>query len=193
MLPVIENYAKECPDFNLFGMSYDEFHEDIFELIDHFEHGSNRIKTIVSSMKDFSRYTAKENMSWIDPKDIVSKAIAMTKGHLKKMVKSFEVHIQKDFPPILTSREALEHVIVNLLINTAQVTDKHNSWVKLHVALTGEKRDQLAIEVSDNGTGMDEETLKKIFDPFFTTKAPGAGTGLGLYICHSLVAELGGH
>ena len=48
------------------------------------------------------------------------------------------------------------------------------------------------LEVSDNGSGMNEETIKKIFDPFFTTKSPGKGTGLGLSISHNLIEQIGG-
>jgi two-component system NtrC family sensor kinase len=48
------------------------------------------------------------------------------------------------------------------------------------------------ITVSDNGSGIDDQTRLKIFDPFFTTKPPADGTGLGLYVCHNLVESLGG-
>ncbi|MCA9619643.1 MAG: response regulator, partial [Myxococcales bacterium] len=54
-----------------------------------------------------------------------------------------------------------------------------------------EARDVI-ITVRDNGPGMSEEVQRRATEPFFTTKPVGVGTGLGLSVCHNLVADLGG-
>jgi CheY-like chemotaxis protein len=50
----------------------------------------------------------------------------------------------------------------------------------------------VVLSVADNGTGMNEETLKKAVDPFFSTKELGKGTGLGLSMVHGLAIQLKG-
>jgi CheY-like chemotaxis protein len=48
------------------------------------------------------------------------------------------------------------------------------------------------VSVSDNGSGIDLETMPRIFEPFFTTKLKGKGTGLGLSVAHGIMLEHGG-
>ena len=48
------------------------------------------------------------------------------------------------------------------------------------------------LEVSDDGVGMDAETVKRAFEPFFTTWSDAGGTGLGLAVVKSIVADHGG-
>ncbi len=50
----------------------------------------------------------------------------------------------------------------------------------------------VAIDITDTGTGMSEETLTRVFEPFFTTKPIGEGTGLGLSQIHGFAAQAGG-
>jgi len=192
LMPILDDYARVRQDFELFGMSYPEFRKDIFKLLDNVEHGSSRINAIVSDLKEYAGSRDKAERRLVDIKTVIEKGVALCTGEIKKKVKSFEMNIPEGFPKIFTNPEAVEQVLVNILINAVHAADKEDSYVRLNVRLVDTPRDHLMIEVSDNGCGMDEKTMGKIFDPFFTTKAVGIGTGLGLFVSHSSIEGLGG-
>jgi PAS domain S-box-containing protein len=84
----------------------------------------------------------------------------------------------------------LTQVLMNILINAEEAlkdATKGNIDIKVYP-----DKDWARIEVSDNGTGIDEENLETIFHPFFTTKSVGEGTGLGLSTCYSIVTAHNG-
>ena len=192
VIPIIDDYAGNHQYLEIFGMSYPEFRNDIFELIVNLEHASSRINDVMFDLRGFVRKSYKEEPCWIDLKQIIENGIAICRSQIRKSVKSFDVNIADDLPLFYTDPGALEQILVNFLINAAQAADKENSWVKLSVKQGKDIwRDHLIIEVSDNGCGMDIAIREKIFNPFFTTKASGEGTGLGLFVSNSLAEALG--
>jgi PAS domain S-box-containing protein len=192
LIPIIDDYVEDHQDFGLFGMSYPEFRKDIFKLLDNMEHGSCRINATVSRLKEFIQRRDRGEKRRVNLKKVIENVVDICQAQIKKMVKTLEVSVPKDLPPIFTDPQALEQILINLLINAAQAADKEDSCVRINVVPEKTRRNRLMIEVKDNGCGMDDETTRKIFDPFFTSKAPGTGTGLGLYVCHNLIDGIGG-
>jgi signal transduction histidine kinase len=192
LIPIIDDYAKKQQDFELYGMSYPEFQEDLFRILDSIEHTSNRIVETGSGLREFVKTASEEKRLWVDMGKVIKKSVAVCRGQIRRKVKSFEINIANDLPPIYTDPLALEQVLVNLLINATQAVDGDDSRVMLSAKLGNKLRDYLIIEVSDNGCGMDEETKERIFDPFFTTKEDERQSGLGLFICRNLIEGLGG-
>lgn len=192
LIPIIDDYAGNHQDLELFGMTYPEFRNDIFNLVNNLEHASSRINDIMSDLMEFVKNSYKGEQGWVDLNQVIEKGIAVCRSQIRKRVKSFDVNISKNVPQVYTDPKALEQILVNLLINAVHASDKKNSWVKLSVKQgKGIWRDHLIVEVSDNGCGMDIATREKIFDPFFSTKVSGEGTGLGLFVTNSLVEVLG--
>jgi signal transduction histidine kinase len=192
LIPIIDEHAGSNGDFELFGMSYPEFREDIFKLLGNLEHASGRISTTVEGLREFVKRSDKGKQRWVELRQVVESAVAICQSQVKNMVKSFEVDIAEDLPRIFSDPEALEQVLINLLINAAQAVDKEDSWVTLRIKQGNSCRDHVVVLVSDNGCGMDEKTQGKVFEPFFSTKASGRGTGLGLFVSRNLIEELGG-
>lgn len=96
---------------------------------------------------------------------------------------------------VIANEARLRQVILNLAINAFEATSPGTGHVRTTLLDRG---GNLEIQMTDNGSGIDAESLGRIFEPFYTQKrsASGlgdhAGTGLGLSIVHSIVANLGG-
>ncbi len=105
--------------------------------------------------------------------------------------------------PVKADLGQFEQVIVNLTVNArdampggGQLVIRTRNMAADEVATYGargiEPGDHVAIEVEDNGTGIEPEIIEKIFEPFFTTKEVGKGTGLGLSMVYGIVKQTGG-
>ena len=80
----------------------------------------------------------------------------------------------------------LRQVVWNLLLNGAESIDGDGV---IALVVQKNKNNWITVDISDNGSGMDEETVKNIFNPFFTTKPDG--TGLGLSIVYRILETYG--
>ena len=192
VLPIIDNYAKNHEGFELLGKSYPEFRKEVFAIVDNIEHASSRITTTVSGLRKFVSRNSAENQRCVQLKQVIEDVVVICRGRLMEEVRSFEVSIPEDLPPIAVDPVSLEQVLVNLLINAIQATDKKNSWIRIDARQDRSLQSHLIVEISDNGCGMEEEIREKIFEPFFTTKGSESGAGLGLFVSKILVEGLGG-
>jgi two-component system NtrC family sensor kinase len=82
----------------------------------------------------------------------------------------------------------LQQVFLNLLLNAVDAVEP-GGWVRVGAEASG---GQARVWVADNGCGMTEEERAQAFDAFYTTKPVGEGSGLGLFIAYSIVANHGG-
>jgi signal transduction histidine kinase len=104
-----------------------------------------------------------------------------------------EVEIQvsgaPETPKLTAVRDQVHQMLLNLLLNAIHASPPGGK-VQVRVTPGGPGgRKGAAIEIVDTGPGIAEEDLERIFDPFFTTKGPDQGNGLGLMICHRIVAD----
>jgi signal transduction histidine kinase len=154
--------------------------------------GAERIAEIVSGLRTFA-YVKSTALEPVDLHQVLEDALQMTGAELRHHA-ALVIDIQNT-PTVIGRRNDLVQVLVNLLINARHAlpldTPANN---RIDVILrTDDSTDELAIvEIHDNGHGIPHEQLSTIFDPFYTTKEIGEGTGLGLYICHNLVAGMNG-
>jgi two-component system, cell cycle sensor histidine kinase and response regulator CckA len=125
---------------------------------------------------------------------------------LRRLLRSditLEAHYSSDICPVKVDAGQMQQVVLNLASNARDAMPNGGSlmievkpleldasYARQHPGLMPGKYIMLA--VSDNGTGMDSETVSHIFEPFFTTKGQGKGTGLGLATVNGIVKQNGG-
>lgn len=111
---------------------------------------------------------------------------------------NLRTHIEPDLWPLETDPVQLEVALLNLILNARDALGKDGT-IEIRARnepapdVPGEdSRDQVIIEVADNGSGIAPDILEKVFEPFFTTKPVGQGTGLGLSQVQSFATDSGG-
>jgi two-component system sensor histidine kinase PhcS len=120
----------------------------------------------------------------------VQSALNFTAHELRNI--SIEQHLNSDLL-IQGSRSHIVQILVNLLTNAARAIQPVAASRQGHIRIHGTiSHGRLYVTIWDNGIGMDAKTLRRIFEPFFTTRDVGQGMGLGLSICHTIVANHGG-
>ncbi len=117
------------------------------------------------------------------------------------------ITIHREFAEDLLAIEADEsqigQVLINLYINAADAMPDGGELILktmnvTHQEMKNKRYDPkpgryVLLQVTDNGTGMDEKTMERIFEPFFTTKEMGGGSGLGLASVYGIIKGHGGY
>jgi len=150
--------------------------------------GAGRVAAIARDLRAFSRPDDR-SAEVIDVGPVLHAAVNLARVEIEQRAR-----LERDYAQtgsVAATATQLAQVFLNLLTNAAQsfrVADLATNRVTVRTRVD---HGVLAIEVADTGEGIPRERISRIFEPFFTTK-PGVGVGLGLWICQSTVAELGG-
>jgi signal transduction histidine kinase len=167
--------------------------DELKEIAEQFQIQIGRCAAITREILRFGRQDAPQVQD-VDLTDFLPKVGSMIQN--KAAVNGIEVtcEVAPDVPNVLADPGQLQQVMINLLNNAIHaVVDRHGSkGGRVEVVARNDERGRAVVTVSDNGCGINQESMSKIFMPFFTTKAPGQGTGLGLSVCHSIIDSLGG-
>ena len=163
-------------------INYAFIRQDLKILIDNFTDGSHRINAIVSDLRAFSRMDAGV-MSEVDLHAMLEMSLNLLRNQYKNRI---EIHKEYgNIPKIQGYPGKLNQVFMNLLANAFHAIEGNGDiWIKTRTAAGN-----VEIEITDNGSGIAQENLKRIFEPFFTTKPVGKGTGLGLSISYGIVEQ----
>jgi signal transduction histidine kinase len=152
----------------------------------------SRVSQIVRELLTFARPAPDQQRARINLSSVLDNAVALLR--YDRRVGQAQIACEYDRDLVLESGNAdrLLLVFTNIMINSFDaLADCRNGDAQVTIR-SHNLGDQIVVQVSDNGPGMAEEQIANAFDPFFTTKQPGAGTGLGLWVCYQVVSSHGG-
>jgi len=192
-LHVLDEYQDEHGDFVLGGLEYSELRQQMPLLLQGMVDGSERIKDIVSRLKDYSRQRPEGEREATDVNNVVTGALAFVRHKLKSAAPNYLVRMAPEAVLVEADLQRLIQVLINLLVNACEAVPAKGGEITLQVLSGyGEDRAWAGVEVRDNGCGILAHDLKYIQDPFFTTKREMGGTGLGLSISSAIMRDHGG-
>jgi len=176
-VPISDNDAKLAKAFSETEVLFNESRD-----------GFQRIVTIVSNLKNFSRVDRTGDFGDFDLNAGIESTLVVANNEVKYVA---DVHKELgQIPLIRASGGELNQVILNIIVNAAQALSTPARTDKGLIELsTTMEDDQVLLKIHDNGPGIPESILNRVFDPFFTTKAPGKGTGLGLSISYDIIVN----
>ena len=168
---------------------------DLPKMMSSMKMGADRIRSIVLSLRNFSRLDEAE-LKRANIHEGLDNTLLILQHRLKAQRPRPAIVVVKeygDFADLECYAGQLNQVFMNILGNAIDAVEE--SWHldsdrKLQITIVTEKIvNELVIRISDNGIGIPPELIHRLFDPFYTTKPVGKGTGMGLSISYQIVVD----
>ena len=206
LLRLLDLYARHYPEpmaeieAEIAAIDLDFLRQDIDKLHQSMFVGTNRIREIVLSLRNFSRLD-EAGVKYVDLHEGLDSSLLILNNRLKAKPDCPAIQVIKDYgelPLVECYAGQLNQVFMSLLTNALDALDEFNdsrsieqiqanpSLIQIQTRCTS---GWVEIQIADNGPGMTEKVQAHLFDPFFTTKPVGQGTGLGLSISYQIITE----
>ncbi|QMS87402.1 MASE1 domain-containing protein [Nostoc edaphicum CCNP1411] len=207
LLRALQVYQQHYPNppialhAELDKLELDFLREDLAKILQSMKIGTERICTIVLSLRNFSRLDEAE-LKAVEIHQGIDSTLVILQHRLQATADRPQIQVIKEYgqlPLIECDAGSLNQVFMNLLSNAVDALEESNQgrlfqdisanpnviWIQTRQL----DINQVMIMISDNGIGISKEIRSKLFDPFFTTKPVGKGTGLGLFMSYQIVTE----
>ncbi|MEG4812106.1 GAF domain-containing protein [Microcoleus sp. F8-D3] len=176
---------------------------DLLKILSSIEMGTERIRQIVLSLRNFARHDEAE-MKSVDIHEGIDSTLLILQSRLKPNGLVPGIEVIKNYgnlPKVECYPGQLNQVFMNILANAIDSLENQPppKTIKISTAVvapnseadeSGKSSPQVVvIRIQDSGPGLAEKAKCHLFDPFFTTKPVGKGTGLGLSISYQIVVE----
>ena len=152
--------------------------------------GGQRVASIVKRLLSFTRQRKPER-AYVDINQTIKATLEMVAYEMETANMKVINQLDPELPGTIADAGQLQQVFLNLVINAEKEMSLAHGKGNLHIK-TETIGNKIRISFKDDGLGIAKENLDRIFDPFFTTREVGQGTGLGLSVCHGVIAEHNG-
>ncbi|BBD63032.1 integral membrane sensor signal transduction histidine kinase (plasmid) [Nostoc sp. HK-01] len=198
-----ERYSSHDPEIQALAQEIDlEFlKDDLQKMLSSMKMGTERIRNIVLSLRNFSRMDEAE-FKTVDIHEGIESTLLILQYRLKEKPDRTAIEVIRDYgnlPQVECYPGQLNQVLMNILVNAIDAIDEVDSKrtyqpiqenLSQIIISTSVINSQLVeISITDNAQGMPEMVQKRLFDPFFTTKPVGKGTGMGMAISYQIITE----
>ena len=150
------------------------------------------LKEMLNNLMVLIRHRKIEKVS-ADVNAVVERSLSLLADELRIRRVHWDQSFDNDIPKVLADPIHLQQVFMNITVNACEALASlpRGQERSLHVSTNFDTiNHEIKVTFKDNGPGIPAEIKAHIFEPFFSTKTTGAGIGLAL--CHDLVAEHGG-
>ncbi|MCT7982473.1 ATP-binding protein [Laspinema sp. A4] len=203
ILEIVKLYQKEHPNPSpelqelIEDVDLEFVISDLTKMLSSMSIGSERIRQIVLSLRNFSRLDESEKKR-VDIHEGIDSTLLLCNHRLQPHIEVITRY--DDLAPIECYPAQLNQVFMHLISNAIDAleseAEKETKAIQSprQILIQTQKLNERTIQIKivDNGPGIDSSIHSKIFDPFYTTKPPGKGTGLGLSIVYRVVEKHGG-
>ncbi|HRO47736.1 CHASE3 domain-containing protein [Agriterribacter sp.] len=142
-----------------------------YDMITRNSHRINMLITELLNSTKFIELTAEA----VSVNDLLDEALQLAEDRLTlndiKIIKNYD----RDICNITVDKEKIKIAFLNIIVNAIEAMEPGKGILTI---LTYGEHDKCIIEIEDNGSGMDSETLNKLFEPYYSKKAKGTGLGL---------------
>jgi len=175
--------------------------EEIDSCLDDIDSLVTRMSKITQHIRGFARQDTTE-FRQVNVNETIESALTLLNEQLRLRDITVTLELSPALPEIIGEPFQLEEVWINLVANARDALEEKqkkltdagqettNYEKRLNISTSHNQDSEIPfveVLITDNGTGLIQETKEKIFEPFFTTKEVGKGTGLGLSICHGII------
>jgi signal transduction histidine kinase len=187
----VKKLQNAYDDKKLTGSTMKSFLSEAQQTITLLTNNLNRASDLISSFKQVAVDQTSEAVREINVSGYLAEVVQSLAPNFKKTQHTIDIHCPNNLS-IKCAPGVLAQILTNMIMNSLihGFENKPKGAILLEVS---EQHDNLIINYSDDGRGLDEGTLKLHFDAFFTTRRGKGGSGLGTHIMYNLVTQtLGG-